>query len=114
MAKGNEVLKQQLKSLMISAEKEDVEQQISRQIPTTTKNIKSKLIEVADWYNGNNDSASVITDGMTEPYLSPSSKRRCIVLTILFPENLLKMDSTEVDSVNELKKAIVAFVGRLR
>lgn len=50
----------------------------------------------------------------TSNFQSQNAKKRCIVLTILLPESILKMDASELDSVIELKKAIIAFVGKLK
>lgn len=51
MSKGNERLKQELKSLVVSSEKADIDEKISRQIPAIAKNIQTKLAEVAEWFN---------------------------------------------------------------
>jgi hypothetical protein len=51
---GNEDLKNQLRSLVLSSERGETREQDSRFIPSDVRNIADKLSIVADWFNNEN------------------------------------------------------------
>jgi hypothetical protein len=53
-------------------------------------------------------------DDAKVPLIPAEQTKRCIVMTVLLPENILSLESSEIDSLSKLKKGIVAFANSLK
>ena len=103
MCKGNTVVEKEITSITVACQESDHSELTSRNLPAHAENIKSKLEDIAHWFN--NDSVEEQKDEVNESISSmdfrAEIKRRCIVMSVCLPDNIVDQ-TTSVDSLAAL------------